>query len=117
MTRRTLPTRRPSITVPAAWNNQCFTVSIGFDPATGTPLEVFAGEAKGDMLALVSDACVALSIAMQHGATPAALLRSMGRAPVWAIVDGEMVETTAPASPIGAILDAITSQTQEPAHG
>ena len=107
MTRHHLPHRRPSLTIPAVWQGQAFTVTVGFDPATGAPLEVFAGEAKGAMLATLGDACVALSIALQHGATPAALAKSMGRIPDWVIRDGDMVQIDAPASPIGAILAAV----------
>ena len=109
MTRHRLPNRRPSLTVPASWQGQNFTVTVGFDPDTGEPREVFAGEAKGSMLATVSDACVALSIAMQNGATPDDLLRSMGRTADWVLRGGEMVEAMVPASPIGAILDAVVS--------
>jgi hypothetical protein len=96
------------MTIPAMWNCQRFTVTVGFHPDTGEPLEVFAGEAKGAMLAQIADACVALSIAMQHGATPAELRRSMGRVPDWVLRDGDMVQAETPASPVGAILDAIT---------
>jgi len=106
--RTRLPDRRPSMTIPAMWNGQRFTVTVGFHPDTGEPLEVFAGEAKGAMHAQIADACVALSIAMQHGATPAELRRSMGRVPDWVLRDGDMVQADTPASPVGAILDAIT---------
>jgi hypothetical protein len=109
MARQRLPNRRPSLTVPASWQGQNFTVTVGFDPETGLPREVFAGEAKGAMLATVSDACVALSIGMQSGASPEDLMRSMGQTADWVLRNGEMVEAMVPASPIGAILEAVVS--------
>ena len=102
MTRAPLPNRRESMTVSAEWEGHMFTVTIGFDDA-GTPREVFAGHAKGKLLAVISDACVLASIAMQHGATPQDLAKSLGRVPV--LMDG--AEGEGPASPIGAIVAAI----------
>lgn len=110
MTRHGLPTRRPCTTVAATWQGHDFTVTVGHDPVTMAPMEVFAGEAKGAMAAMIGDACVALSIAMQHGATPAELRKSMGRVPAWVARDGAMVETETPASPIGAILAAVMGE-------
>ena len=100
--RQPLPPRRQSITVSADWNGHAFTVTIGFD-ADGQPREVFADNAKGDMQAVISDACVWASIAMQFGAGPGDLAKSLGRIPSWS--DGEAGE--GPASPIGAIAAAI----------
>lgn len=105
--RRRLPTRRPSVTCQIEWQGQAFTVTIGMDPITGQPLEVFAGEAKGQMLATIGDACVALSLAMQYGAPVAELAKSMGQVPEWVLRDGEMAATVRPASPIGAVVAAI----------
>jgi len=105
--RRRLPARRPSITCQIEWQGQAFTVTVGIDPITGQPLEVFAGEAKGQMLATIGDACVALSLAMQYGAPVAELAKSMGQVPEWVLDGGEMVETVRPASPIGAVVAAI----------
>jgi hypothetical protein len=104
MTRAALPHRRPNVTLDTIWNAHLVTVTVGYDPATGAPLEVFANTQRGgDMQATIADACIVVSIALQHGVTPAALAKSLARVP--AFVNGE--ETTAAASPIGAILAAI----------
>lgn len=55
------------------------------------------------MRATISDACVMISIALQHGISRRELGRSLGRVPRW--VDGN--ETDGPASIIGAIVEAI----------
>ena len=50
MTRRPLPDRRPNVTRRAEWNGHSFTVTIGLDPDTAAPVEVFADtERGGDM--------------------------------------------------------------------
>ena len=102
VTRTALPNRRHSTTVDTTWDGHAFTVTVGFDSA-GFPREVFADNAKGAMQAVISDACVWASIAMQHGATPQDLAKSLGCIPAW--VNG--AEGDGPASPIGAIAAAI----------
>ena len=102
MTRTPLPNRRPSVTTDTTWDGHAFTVTVGFD-ADGNPRDVFADNAKGAMQATISDACVWASIAMQHGATPQDLAKSLGRIPAW--ING--TEGEGPASPIGAIAAAI----------
>lgn len=107
MTRRTLPTRRPNRTIETEWNGHFFSLTVGFDPATGSVLEVFADTAKGgDMAAALADACVILSIALQHGIAPADLAKSLGRTPVLWGDEG----ATQPASPVGAIVEAILAE-------
>lgn len=107
MTRTALPNRRPNITTEALWKDHLITVTVGFDQA-GQPREVFANTLRGgDMAAALADACVLVSIALQHGIPAAALAKSLGRVP--AIRDGEMGE--APASPIGTILQCIAEVT------
>lgn len=98
-----LPNRRPSITAETTWTAQDgsahpFTVTIGLD-LEGRPREVFANHAKGAMAATLADACVLISIALQHGITPQALGKSLGRVPLW--------EADAPASPLGTIIEEI----------
>ena len=102
MTRTPLPNRRPSVNVTTTWQGHAFTVTVGFGP-DDKPREVFADNAKGAMQATISDACVWASIAMQHGATPQDLSKSLGRIPAW--ING--TEGEGPASPIGAIAAAI----------
>ena len=108
--RATLPLRRPNATRAVAWDGHAFGVTVGLDPATGRPAEVFADLPKGgQMQAVLSDACVIVSIALQHGISVAALGKSLGRVPLpW----GEP-GATAPASPVGAILDALRAETEQ----
>ena len=107
MTRALLPHRRPNVTRSIEWNGHPLDVTIGFDPQTGQPQEVFANTPKGgDMQAALSDACVWASIAMQHGVTPAELRKSLGEVPVAGAPKG----TVGPASPLGAIVEAILAE-------
>lgn len=109
MTRKPLPNRRPNLTVHAIWGDETplhFAVTIGFD-AEGRPKEAFAAEAKGAMLAIIADACILISIGLQHGLTPHDLSKSLGRVTEWATVDGERRKVDAPASPIGTILGVV----------
>ena len=98
MTRARLPHRRESETVDLAFDGHHFAVTVGFYP-DGRPGEVFtAGVKVGSHLdAILADACVALSLLLQHGVEPAVLARTMGRAG-----DG-----TTPASVIGALGDLL----------
>lgn len=104
MPRTPLPARRRNETREITLGAATFAVCIGFDDA-GTPREVFAtGPREGsDMQAVVSDACVLISIALQHGIEPDALAHSLGRVPRW--VNGE--EGDGPASVIGLIVEAL----------
>ncbi len=104
--RKHLPQRRPNVTRNVQWDAHSFTVTIGYDPETGAVAEVFADTPSGgDMAFTLADACVLISIALQHGIAPAELAKSLGRVPVlWA--EGE----TQPASPLGAIVEAIMAE-------
>jgi hypothetical protein len=108
--RTTLPQRRPNITRAVEWDGHAFTVTIGLDPATWQPVEVFADTAKGgQMAATLADACVLVSIALQHGIGVEALGKSLGRVPdIWR---GEGAEK--PASPVGAVLEALRAEVRE----
>lgn len=109
MKRDRLPNRRPNATALVAWQGREIAVSVGFDPATGAPREVFASGPKegSDMLATLADACVVISLALQHGASPAALARSLLKVPAGFDGDGE-----APASVIGAVVDVLVGEAQ-----
>lgn len=104
MTRTALPHRRRNETRTIQHREQPIEVTVGFD-AEGQPREVFAtGPREGsDMQHVLSDACVLISLALQHDIAPVALAKSLGTVP--AFNDGEEVE--APASPIGAILRVV----------
>jgi hypothetical protein len=100
-----LPHRRPSATIDAEFRGFPMAITIGYDPTTGVSREVFAnaGRSGSDMQATLADACVLVSIALQHGVTPAALAKSLGRVPD--PMRGE--DATDHASPIGVIVAAL----------
>jgi hypothetical protein len=105
--RKTLPNRRPNLTRAVQWDGHDFTVTIGIDPATGAPAEVFADTRKGgQMQATLADACVMISLALQHGIAPADLAKSLGRVPVLWGPEGR----DAPASPVGAVVEALLGE-------
>lgn len=102
-----LPTRRQCITMSTEWQGHPMTVTVGLYP-DGTPGEVFADHPKdAHRGAEWADVCTSLSIALQYGVPPAALARSLGTVPVWAIVDGQMQLVDASASPAGVIINCI----------
>ena len=100
--RQPLPARRPNFTVETEWSGHPITVTVGLR-LDGSPAEVFADTPRGgDLQASIADACVLISLALQHGLTPADLAKSLGRVPVWAEPG-----TLAPASPVGAIVGVL----------
>lgn len=115
MMRHRPPDRRPSVTRQVLWQRDdhahLFAVTIGFDPETAAPLEVFAGGKTGsDMAAVISDACVLISIALQLGADPADLGHSLLKLP------SARSAADHHASPLGAIVAAVATEiTGEPA--
>lgn len=104
MSRTTLPARRPTLTSEIVHDERTLTVCIGFDEE-GQPREVFAdGHKEGSQAqAFLNDACIVISIALQHGVSAAELSKSMSLVPAWH--DGQ--EAQAWASPVGAILEAL----------
>ena len=105
MTRTPLPFRRENETIDLIFGNQTFAVTIGFR-RDGSPGEVFVYGAKvgSDLHAMLSDACIVVSLLLQHGVQPAALAHSMGRAGNGVI----------PASLIGALTDLLTETAPHP---
>jgi hypothetical protein len=104
MSRTRLPDRRPSMTMQFAYEANSYSVTFGFDVANNRIGEVFTHGAKigSAMDRILDDACVALSLLLQHGVEPAALAASMGR-----LGDGN-----SPASIIGALADLIAEESQ-----
>lgn len=104
MTRVRLPDRRPSVTMKMVHDCQSYSVTIGFDLSAGRIGEVFTHGAKigSAMDGILDDACIALSLLMQHGVESAALAASMGR-----LGDGKT-----PASIIGALTDLLAREAQ-----
>lgn len=108
--RHRLPNRRPQLTERLTVAGASYDASIGFDLATGQPREVFIeGPKPGSGMAfIVADASVLISLALQHGTSPAALARSMARVPK----DPEGAETE-PATIIGAAVDLLVEVERE----
>ena len=110
--RKRLPNRRPSHTETLAVAGQTFTGTVGLDPEDGRPRELFltAGKEGSLINAMLADAAVAISVALQHGISPQALAKSVGRMPPGPVtpadLDGER-PARLPASPIGAALDLL----------
>ena len=60
--------------------------------------------------ALLADAAVVISVALQHGISAQALAKSVGRLPDGPVTPASLdqaLPAKAPASPIGAVLDLI----------
>jgi hypothetical protein len=95
--RELLEYRRASQTISLKHGGADFTITVGQYP-DGRIGEIFinAGHANSALDALASDAAIAISFALQHGADLAAIRRAMKRNS-----QGE------PSSPIGAALDLI----------
>lgn len=100
MTRERLPDRRVAETTELEHAGFRFTVTVGFD-LDGRPKEVFADGTRigTDLAHVISDACVVLSLALQHGCPPGLLPKSMGRVPDPA----RGTHATRPASVMGTI--------------
>ncbi len=67
--RQRLPNRRPAHSEALEVDGQVFTATIGFNPKSAQPRELFLTAGKeGSMLnALLADAAVVISIALQNG--------------------------------------------------
>jgi hypothetical protein len=80
--RRRLPNRRIAETQALAVGNLVLSATIGFDEA-GRPGEIFLSGAKdgSGLAAILEDASVVISIALQHGISAAALAKSCARLP------------------------------------
>lgn len=101
--RHRLPNRRSSVTQDIVVGNMSLTASVGFD-SEGRPREIFLSGAKdgGGLAAILEDASVAISVALQHGIPATALAKSIARIPE--NLEGPAIK---PASPIGAALDLL----------
>lgn len=115
-TRRRPPDRRPSLTVPMDWSAHRCLVTVGIDPRTGQVVEVFYADGQKvgtELQHTVQDACVIVSLALQHGVPAEALGRSLGCVPA---PDG----SAGPASPLGAVvrtIAAVAADLGEGGHG
>lgn len=104
MGRVDLPDRRYSANREIEFKGSKFTVTVGFNNE-GEPKEVFADGAKqgSALAAIVSDACVLVSVSLQHGISASELGESLGREPD--PLRGQGADR--PASPIGIIIEAV----------
>lgn len=104
MPRMQLSGRRQNETRKVVFQNRPYFICVGYDE-DGQPREVFADGSKegSGMQAIMRDACVLVSIALQHGIEPAELAHSLGTIP--AFTDGNETETHA--SIIGVIVAAL----------
>ncbi|WP_341204812.1 hypothetical protein [uncultured Sulfitobacter sp.] len=100
------PNRRPSITREVVWKTETaqhsFHVTIGLDEKTARPVEVFYadGQRNGSQLQhAIQDACVLISLLLQHGVDPATIAKSLSTTPV--------LGTEMPSSVIGVIANDI----------
>lgn len=105
--RHVLPTRRLTETRKILTaEGQTIHLSVGFDPAEPSrPREVFysAGFRSGSQLEFqIQDACVLLSLLLQHGHRPADVAKSLARAE-------QPDNSMAYASVIGLIVDELIS--------
>ncbi len=100
--RQRLPNRRKNETVDLMFDGHRYHVTVGF-AVDGRPREVFChgGKVGSGMDLILDDACVALSLLLQHGVEPQALAHSMGR-----------LENGAPASIIGALVDLVANNAE-----
>lgn len=100
--RQRLPSRRLCLTDVVEWHGQDWLLSIGFDHA-GTVREVFLAGPKfgSEIEATLADACILVSLLLQHDHEPAALLASLSRDPI-------SPEDPA-ASPIGLVLERLVT--------
>ena len=110
--RQRLPNRRPSHTETLEVAGQTFTATVGFDPQNDQPRELFltAGKEGSLMNAMLADAAIVISVALQHGVSAKALAKSVGRLPESPVTPARLDQASpaaAPASPIGAVLDLI----------
>ncbi len=117
--RQRLPNRRPSHTETLEVGGQKVIATVGFDPKTGQPREIFMAAGKEGSLinSLLADAAVVISVALQHGIPAAALAKSVGRLPSIPVRPADLDRTPGqkvPASPIGAALDLLCSFERKP---
>ena len=95
--------------------------TVGFDPESGQPRELFltAGKEGSLLNALLADAAVVISVALQHCVPAEALAKSVGRLPAGPATPADLEDPRpgrVPASPIDAALDLVSSFEREPAE-
>jgi len=107
MSRELLPNRRRSELRAITYQGRPFVLGVSHY-ADGRPGEVFVdGKKEGsDEQQTLDDACVIISLALQHGVSRERIANSLGKVP--AFENGREVE--APASVLGLIVDCLDSR-------
>ena len=112
MSRYKLPNRRISVTRKVRWKletgEQRFLLTIGSCPDTHKILEVFFadGQKSGSQLQhTIQDACVILSLLLQHGGD----LETLGKS----LSEVEIMGQSEPASIMGVIIKELCAEQQE----
>ena len=109
--RSQLPDRRPGTNVEITHKvpnepgrDRKYSVTFGFDPKTYDVREIFIWPQRtgADLDAVITDACIGISHALQRGASIADLASAFGQLRPEGAPDGEYP----PASPLGTILRA-----------
>jgi len=107
------PARRPAVTHKLTWRTgtaeHSFHITVGLDPNTAKPIEVFYadGQRHGSQLQhTIQDACVLISLLLQHGVAPFAIAKSLSTASAFG--------TEQPSSIIGTIADDVLRQGLSP---
>lgn len=114
MTRRKIPNRRPSmnrkVERPVSFadpmaGESTFFLTIGFDPKSLSPVEVFYAEGfrtGSDLEFLMIDACIVISLALQHGIPAKAMNGSLSKR---RLPNGEEVDASLLALILRAVID------------
>ena len=108
-----LPNRRRAETRDLVANGMALTATVGFDKM-GRPAKIFLSGAKdgSGMAAILEDASVVISIALQYGIPARALAKSVARLPAMPLAPPYLNRPPGvrlAASAIGAALDLIAS--------
>lgn len=100
--REKLPNRRMQVTQAVRWGDEEFLLGVGFNRA-GQAREVFLHGHKvgSEMEGLMTDACILLSLLLQHGEDPKAIHHTLTR-------DHPDSDKTA-SSPIGAAVQRLVA--------
>jgi len=108
-----LPNRRETQTETLAIGSEVH-AAVGF-AEDGAPKELFlsGGKEGSDISALLSDAAVIISVALQHGVPASALAHSISRLPAWPDAPSRVLCGSAPVSVIGAALDLLVAYETE----
>ena len=102
MSRIRLPNRRRQETINLTFERHAYAVSVGFDTDDRVREVFVTGQRTGSTLdATLDDAAIVISHHLQRGGTAEQLRRSMSR------LGGGLGAATAPASPIGAVVDLV----------